>query len=325
MRDMPRGAGALLALLLSFAPAVAQAQSPPPELALAHREHAVIANIVAVSIAGGPAVPVTFDTGSSGLRILESAVGADVRRTDTHLREGYGDGTVLEGYLGYAAVAFPTRDGASVTTAPIAVHVVTKVSCRPDKPDCPGIGDGRAGVMGVDYGGRGHVFNPLAQLPAPLGDGFIVDLDPEAPRVILRRPEGERFRFGAMVADDPALWSGNGTSRTWKSDSLSACFSVDDAPVGCAPTVFDTGGSAMHFAPSASDGALPFGYLPEGQRVTMDVSDVFRLSFRSEGHHDVRIDPEPRANSGERFFRHFRVGFDAVNGRIGFERRQSSE
>lgn len=322
MRGMPGGTAALL-ILLTVVPSLAQAQ--PPELALMHREHTVIANLVAISVAGGSSVPVTFDTGSSGLRVLESAIGSDVRRTDTPLREGYGDGTVLEGYLGYAAVSFPTRDGASVTTAPLAVHVVTKVSCRPDKPDCPGMGEGRAGIMGVDYGGRGHVFNPLAQLPAPLGDGFIVDLDPDTPRVILARPEGNRFRFGAMVADDPAVWAGNGTSRAWKSDSLTACFSVDDTSIGCSPTIFDTGGSAMHFAPSSPGAALPLGYLPEGPRVTMEVADLFRLSFRSEGHHDVRIDPEPRANSGERFFRHFRVGFDAVNGRIGFERRHSSE
>lgn len=319
------GAAAALALAgLALAPG-----ARATEIELLQRPHTPIPNLVRVSVGGGAPALVTFDTGSGGLRILESAVGPQIRPAKTRIRETYGDGTVLEGYLGYARVALPTLDGGEVSTGEIPVQIVTRVTCLAQKPNCPGLGEERVGIMGVDYATRSHVFNPLAQLPGPLGAGYIVDVDPAAPRVHLGLPPEaiDGFRFLPLAPAEPAVWPIDGVTRGWSSASVKACFEVEQegAPPlrQCVPTLFDTGSTAMRIEVPDAPPEHP-GFVPAGREIRVEVPGALRWTFHSEGHHDVSVGYGPRANAGERFFRHFRVAFDGAGGRIGFARREDT-
>ncbi|MFG1201599.1 hypothetical protein V5F29_04295 [Xanthobacter aminoxidans] len=317
----------LASVSLMSRPVKAQA---PVDLPLFHREgHTIIPNRVELAVAGGPVARVTFDTGSTGLRILESFVGPDVRRTDEPMREVYGDGTEFEGYLGYGVVAFRTRDGALLrTAAEVPIHVVTKVTCVESKPRCPGQQLGDAGVMGLRFDQkRAGMLSPLRFLPGALANGFIVDVTGEEPHVRLGLNEENTrgFRFARLSPANPATTS-DGKLSLWVADSITSCFSIEGSESVCGPVLFDTGGSAMDIN---MDGLPPEllarEFLRAGVRLAFEVPDVFRLTFRSEGHHDVRIRPGHGSNSGERFFRHYLVAFDGQNGRIGFLARGHEE
>src|SRR5690348_2075338 len=121
------------------------------------------ANLVTVSVGGGPPSEVLVDTGSSGLRFLQSEIGPDLMMTDTTISYPYASGNYVTGVLGYAPVSFPDASTPVSTTDWIAIEVVTSVTCQPDKPDCPGWPTGQSGVMGVDYDNN-KIFNRLAQL-----------------------------------------------------------------------------------------------------------------------------------------------------------------
>lgn len=308
-------------------PALAQAIV---DLPLFQREtgHTIIPNRIDVEVADGPVARVTFDTGSTGLRVLERYVGPNVRRTDRPMREVYGDGTELNGYLGYAAVAFHTRGAPPLrTTGAVPIHVVTQVTCLDDKPHCPGLKEGSAGVMGVRFDQKGAgILSPLRFLPGALSNGFIVDVNPDDPHVHIGL-DAERmggFRFADLRPADPAMTE-DGKMRLWIADSIKSCFSVEGGEQACGPVIFDTGGSAMDINMKVPPELLEGDFLQAGVRVTFEVPDAFRLTFRSEGHHDVRIQPGHGSNSGERFFRHYLVAFDGQNGRIGFLSRTHAE
>src|SRR4029077_608576 len=130
-------------------------------------------NYVTVSVGGGPASQVLVDTGSTGLRVLQSDIGPDVVLTGMTETYGYSSGNFITGVLGFAPVSFPDASSPLSTTGPIAIQVVTSITCDARNPDCQGWPTGQAGVMGVAYD-NDQIFNPLAQLPGNLGSGFIV-------------------------------------------------------------------------------------------------------------------------------------------------------
>lgn len=326
MRFSPLHAARLVLAALSMAAGLAVCTVPAraqAALPLFNKEgHAIIANLVDIEVAGGPPARVTFDTGSTGLRILESHVGPNVRRTDQPMREVYGDGTELQGYLGYAQVAFRTIGAPTLrTVGEVPVHVVTQITCLEAKPHCPGLVKDTVGVMGVRFDRKGAgMLSPLRFLPGALGNGFVVDVAREDPRVLIGLDDQAMrgFRFARPRPADPAATE-DGKLPLWIADSIQACFSVEGGAPACGPVIFDTGGSAMDINLDAISPELLEGdFVRAGARVDMEVPDTFRLGFHSEGHHDVRIRPGHGANSGERFFRHYVVAFDGENGRIGF-------
>ncbi len=117
------------------------------------------------------------DTGSVGLRVLESAITDKTGITITAESESYSyqDGVSLTGLVATAPV---TIGG---VTENIKFMVITNVSCLPQVPDCPKnafTDSGRAGLMGISLyiGGSTHgVWNPLSQLPGALANGFYLD------------------------------------------------------------------------------------------------------------------------------------------------------
>lgn len=117
------------------------------------------------------------DTGSVGLRVLESAIADKTGITITSESESYSyqDGVSLTGLV---AIGHVTIGG---VTENIKFMLITNVSCLPQIPNCPKSAfsaSGRAGLMGIALytGGSTHgVWNPLSQLPGALANGFYVD------------------------------------------------------------------------------------------------------------------------------------------------------
>ncbi len=321
------------ALLLALLPAGSEAQ----ERAL--QESAVIplldrpgdsgfANFVAVSVAGGPPGGVLLDTGSTGLRIRAEAIGPQVQLTDTPLTYSYTSGNVLTGVLGYARVAFPGSQPDVATAAPIAVHVVRSITCKPEVPRCPGWAPQQMGVMGVAYNPL-PVFNPLAQLPGNLASGFIVVADDVAdpavqPRLVvgLTAENTAGFKRVPFAAADGAQPAG---LKAWNTKSVPTCFSVNGGPEGCFGTVFDTGAGSGSFQTPDLSPALLHSPVPRGALVRTRVEGAMDLTVKAGRQlwaNRYRYAPPHGSvkgfNSGGLVFRHYQVLFDAVHGEIGF-------
>jgi hypothetical protein len=164
---------ALLSACVAFVSGVASAQQSVTIPLDPNPEGNGFSNFITVSVGGGPPSEVLLDTGSTGLRFLASHIGPDVTLTDIPVTYGYSSGNYLTGVLGFAPVSFPDASAPLSTAGPIAIQVVTSLTCKADTPDCPGWQATQSGVMGVAYD-NDQIFNPLAQLPGDLGSGFIV-------------------------------------------------------------------------------------------------------------------------------------------------------
>lgn len=285
-------------------------------------------NFIPVGVGDGQPADMLLDTGSTGLRIRAEAVGPAVRLTDIRLTYSYSSGNVLNGLLGYAVVAFPGSTPPVATPKPIAIQVVQSVTCKPDKPKCPGWAPTQMGVMGVAYGPY-QVFNPLAQLSGNLASGFIVIANDFAdPHVTphldvgLTPANSDGFARAPFLPADRPQPDG---FTAWNTKSIPTCFSVDAGPAGCFATVFDTGAGNGSFE-TPEIGPDQFGrQVPNGALVTTEVRGVMKLTIKAGSR--VWIDRYRYApphgsvkgfNSGGVVFRYFRVLFDAVKGEIGF-------
>ncbi|HWJ75402.1 MAG TPA: hypothetical protein VNX29_19750 [Kaistia sp.] len=287
------------------------------------------ANFVTVAVGGGAPGDVLLDTGSTGLRILESAVGPDVRLTDIPVTYSYTSGNLLTGVLGYAKVAFPGSEPAVATSTEIAIQVVRSVGCKPEKPHCPGWHKGEVGVMGVAYRG-GRAFNPLAQLPGNLGNGFIVVANdvtrPDvAPHLTVGLTEANTAGFSFAPFDRMPDGEQPAGLEAWDTKSIDTCFAVDGGPEGCYGTVFDTGAGLCSFeVPNHAVGApvRPGSVVTIRVReagITLSVvagTEIWLDRFRYEPPHGSVLG----FNSGGLVFRRMEIAFDAVNGRIGFKK-----
>ncbi len=286
------------------------------------------ANFVAVTAGGGSGGTVLLDTGSTGLRIRQEALGPDVRLTTIPLTYSYTSGNVLNGVLGYAVVAFPSAAPALATPRPIAIHVVQSITCKPDVPRCPGWRASEVGVMGVAYSPVA-VFNPLAQLGGALGNGFIVVANDYADPAVtphlevgLTAQNSAGFAFAPFEPRDGQQPAG---LKAWNTKSIPTCFAVNGGAPGCFATVFDTGAGSGSFQTPGLAPALLHTRVPRGAQVTTSVDGVMRLTVtagRRPWVNQYRYEPPHGSvkgfNAGGLVFRHYRVLFDGETGRIGF-------
>ena len=265
--------GTLSAFVLATTPALAQNTATMP---LHKRPDASgFANFIAVSVGGGSAGDVLLDTGSTGLRIRAAAAGPDVRLTNIPVTYSYTSGNVLKGVVGYAKVSFPGANPTVSTKAEIAIHVVQDITCKAEKPDCPGWKPTEMGVMGVAYLPFA-VFNPLAQLEGDLAGGFIVAADDIArPTIVPHIVVGLTDQNTAGFSFAPLEAASGGDQpeglKAWNTKSLQACFSVDNGPLGCFATVFDTGAAAGSFEPPGLPPELLHTRVRPGSVVTTSV------------------------------------------------------
>lgn len=332
------GARFLIGLGLAAFASGAMAQSLPPagheppasvHIPLHQRpDRSGFSNFMTVQVGGGPPANVLFDTGSTGLRIRAEAVGPQVKLTSTPLTYAYSSGNVLKGVLGYALVSFPGSNPATATVKPIAVHVVQSMSCKPDKPKCPGWLPGEMGVMGTAYSPL-PVFNPLAQLPGNQANGFIVvanDVtDPGVhPHVVAGLTPHNSAGFARAPFGPPEKPQPDGL-RAWNTKGIQTCFSVNGGAPGCRNAVFDTGAASGTFTLPGMPENQPRTRVPQGQQVRTEIPGVMSLTVLSGDkdwlnryHYQAAHGSPPGFNSGAAVFRHYRVLFDGEHGQIGF-------
>lgn len=136
---------------------------------------------------GNNQIYVGIDTGSVGLRVLESSLSdmSNITLSSTKESYAYADGVHVSGVLASAPI---TIGGVSET---IKFMLIENVDCLEAKPDCPKasfVANGRAGLMGVMLGTGGTqdgIWSPLGQLPGNLSSGFIVIGYTAAPNMII--------------------------------------------------------------------------------------------------------------------------------------------
>ncbi|MCC2644380.1 MAG: hypothetical protein K0R94_158 [Burkholderiales bacterium] len=130
---------------------------------------------------------VSVDTGSVGLRVLESSLTNMQDITITNIAESYtyANGVLISGVVANA----PVNIGGVIIQ--INFMLIQNVSCILDMPDCPLNSfnpTGIAGVMGINLdaaGTSGGIWSPLGQLPGNLANGFIVVGYTSSPSLII--------------------------------------------------------------------------------------------------------------------------------------------
>ena len=211
--------------------------------------------LVRVSVGGGAPTPVVLDTGSSGLRILSTALGpntAPLSGSAHTVHYGGGDFDCVKVRAEVALTGSPAR-----TPNPIVVDEIDPAT----NPDSVARLAGRAGAQGilgiapaVPPGEPNPVLSPLAQLGAPLADGFAIALPtPGHPAGALTLGPPTRSPATRTVALQPEPGRYPDGRPAWRKDVV-LCWTVGTAS-GCGPTNLDTGaGSAV-----ASPDVLPAG------------------------------------------------------------------
>lgn len=295
-------------------------------LPLAQDSIASIANIITVTVGGGNPAPLAFDTGSSGLRIQESMIGPGVRKTDRRITGQYPDGTVVEGYLAYAVIGFPGGSGPATTDREVPVEVITSVRCGAFSASCAGVPVGTVGYFGADYRGQDGLSNPFQALPGNLASGYVIDVtDSSNPFVDvgLTRGNAGDFDFQTIPPGSGATVDG---ARTWATDALEACYTLDTMGPACQPVLFASGAMGVTFALPGYDPQYfsdPAGNVTPGNTVQMQIGSVISLDLEANGDlrdQDLVVVPRaPTSVAGMPFFQHYAVAFDAREGRIGFQ------
>ena len=313
--------------------------------------------ITQVSVGGGALVPIIIDTGSTGLRIFEQSVGSNVQaQKDVKITETYGDATEYDGYLASAIV----KVGSATTSSPIDIHVVNSVSCDPsvkDQSACEGsiqdtIKDGYYGIMGINLTPNGQAAGMSVYSPLPSLEGFktyTIDatgcLEDEGTCSITSGLPSSKPTSEVQMPELSDLES-DGTPEPSPPDGISYwnqivknCWAIKGNAVECAPSLMDSGTSAMRFASGTLDG-LPTtgGSVPDGtvelewygsakngeplwtMENGSDADDVLMVDT-DDDNLCSKIDPDqpmlscqPDVITGLPFWLNFKVGYDLKNG-----------
>lgn len=283
---------------------------------------------VPVSLGGAPPLQVLLDTGSDGLRILESALGGTaIERTQQPVVVEFGAGDRMTGVLARATV----RVGEVATPEPVAFHLVESVTCAAGPPGCDVFAAaGIDGILGVSLrpGITPDIYSPFAQLEPEDSAGFVLHVG---------EPVGE-LAFG------PAALGQEGFTRlslpragllpngrpAFRDDTVETCFRVDGAPTSppCTETVFDTGASPdIVHAPGLPAGTVVDGILAPGTPLEVSLPGHWTRGFTVgaqpvPGEDLVVVDDSiPFSILGFGWFRRFDVLYDLRAGQLGFRER----
>ncbi len=218
---------------------------------------------VKVQVGAHTAMDAMFDTGSTGLRILASAIDAADYRESGYVRAyGYGSGVVYRGPLADTTISVDTVS----LPKPIPIQVIRDVTCSAAKPNCPAArvtaaqyrigGDGLPGegfpaIFGASLrssAAPSAANNPLAAYPA---QRWIVSLPrpgDSAPGTLILNPRDDEVAAFRPVASLSAGADAGGDAAPGV--LIAAC--VDrplDEQRGCPPMMLDSG---------AANGIAPF-------------------------------------------------------------------
>jgi hypothetical protein len=274
------------------------------------------------------------DTGSVGLRVLESAITDKTGITITAESESYSyqDGVSLTGLVATAPV---TIGG---VTENIKFMVITNVSCLAQIPDCPKnafIASGRAGLMGISLyiGGSTHgVWNPLSQLPGALANGFYLDGNRSYPGLTIGLSSDKVTRFDyidlqpiTQPESNPApysLWNVNLPARVE--------YPSKDGTIALSQTgsvLYDTGTAAytIYNVGTQEQGTFP-NHTQINQKQQLNGNKSFDWSFATGS--EYYIDSAVKVansfplvvNTGNIPFITYDILYDVESGKMGFRK-----
>jgi uncharacterized protein DUF3443 len=286
---------------------------------------------VRVGPSGSATAQVILDTGSSGLRILASALASDTyQRTGTKVTNTFDNGMVFDGELATAIVAV----GDAATPQAIEIEVVDSVSCAASEPNCVAAAGASAltdvGTMGAfGVGLRGYdgttLFSPIAQLPTAI-QSYSIHLDSggTSGSLAIGLAASELSTYDLVSLSPDTSQHPNGVPA-WNDLAVPVCFAVAATPVSqpcSAETAFDSGTTEVVLL----DGDIPAteedsaGYLTSGTAFEASLSGAFDWSTAATTG-EIYV-ASSSAGSFDRilgmpFFAAHDVAFDIQAGQIG--------
>ncbi len=272
------------------------------------------------------------DTGSVGLRVLESAIPDKTGITITSEAESYSyqDGVSLSGVVASAPI---TIGGITET---IKFMVIIKVSCLPQKPDCPKntfSANGRAGLAGISLyiGGSTHgVWNPLSQLPGKLANGFYLNGNSDYPGLTIGLNSSNKTGFEhidlmaiAQPTTNPApykLWDVN-LPATVEYRSKDDTRTIRESGM----VLYDTGTAAytIYNVNPAESGVFPSGKTIN-QKQALNGNKRFDWSFATGDNYYINSAVKVSesfplmVNTGNIPFITYDILYDVESGKMGF-------
>jgi hypothetical protein len=206
---------------------------------------------VEVRVGKAKPVPVLLDTGSSGLRLFDTAFstgpGSGVQVTARRSTITYAGGHRFTGVVARAVVTM----GSAATSGPVAFTDVERAYCIPAKPSCPAAGGmagfeaaGEYGILGIGTQRGGGVTSPILGMPTPRDQRWSLHLAGGSGSLILGAPlPGPKNATAIPMARIP---SGAGPSL-WADSRLPLCVGVGGADQ-CGRGLFDSGTYTMQIS-----------------------------------------------------------------------------
>ena len=235
-----------------------------------------------IGIGDLPALPVSFDTGSTGLHVFAdanlTAADSGVKCSDIPTSVTYGNPALItfRGVVCYASLKF----GDYVSPEPVPIAYLTSASCPPQNPGCklPDLTSpqemGGYGILGLGLtgpqSGTNIIPNPILTLPAPYSCRYSVRLtnEDQGGELVLgdnEPPNAVPFQLASTTAGG-AKWT-----------NAQTCLFVNGSPIDtCLQVSFDTG-NPVAWIHNADTRAIPqdpagvvqpstiIGFAPPGQ------------------------------------------------------------
>jgi len=283
-----------------------------------------------------------FDTGSSGLRMMNGALPAAPGDTlSQRVSYSYGDAIQklsLRGKVRKAEVAFDKLR----TPLPISIMCIDSAKYNPGS-DWIATGDSAvirsnhfrncSAIMGVGLRNRDRsagVVSPLSQAP---GNGKFIVMFPgyggtKGSVIINPAPADEAGFIYFKLAPGKAVNTGYGNG--WRDNELPGCITINNSSA-CLPTLLDSGNPDIKVFSNEFTGRQA---VPSRNYVTLRIGATNDTAFiqtsfftgdeKLEGRDRVYLDAgpnEPKMIFGVRFFFEFDVLYDQQNGIIGIRKK----
>ncbi|WP_428029194.1 hypothetical protein [Ancylobacter sp.] len=283
---------------------------------------------------GGRPLRAELDSGSTGIVVASEFVpGFEQMPSQGPAKLTYtSSGRVMVGQWVVTPVSLVGREGASVTTQPLPVMVVTEVQCLDYARECrPTMSPRNIAMVGIGFAREGDKQsqstpdkNPLLHVTGGEGrrrQGYI--LSPEGVHIGLTAANTRgAFRYVKLARrPDGADWA-----------SLPACIALGGSTLpACGSVLVDTGVSVMYMTVPASQAAGAEGTLPPGTQVAISIGEegsAFPLYSFAVGdgspmapsavHLRVADNAPPFVNTSYHLLNGFDVLYDGEGGYVGF-------
>lgn len=252
-----------------------------------------------IEVGGSKPLRVLLDTGSVGLRVIQSDVmPLDTAKIVTHanlpISVMFGDNVAFRGVEATAKV----KVGSLTTVTPVPLQLVTSVTCPTNDQSCPdktfdvkGSAGGIDGILGIGlFASNDHLVNVLEYLPGKYGDSWSVHMAPG--RVGQLTLGASSPQHSSAVIRFQSVKPGPGQLVAWD-DSPNLCWTVGTNFV-CGLSVFDSASvlavvSDKEIYASSHPGLKVNGenvrFLYSGESVALHVGTSTRVdwSFKSGG------------------------------------------